>query len=660
MIGICRVKLSSRQWYWRLIRLGLLVTGFSTSATAQTQDPALQSVSRALADAERGQLTPTAIDALNNHPLAHWIQYANLVRTIDQLDPAQAQHFLVENAGQPVARLFLTQWLAALARRQNWSAFLALWVPSGDINLRCAYQHARLASQQADSLWAKDVQQIWLSTGTPLAQECDEVIRAFQARGYLTDALLWQRLELAATAQQPQVMRDIANQLSVPERSLANQYAAFIQSADDRPSSWPKTNRSRLIAAAGLMALASQNPDAAEALLKKIESSLRFTATQISQIRYQIALWSAASYLPQAAHRLAVVPHTAYDNRLREWRVREAIARHDFPAAIAAIKAMPATQRDNPHWRYLLGRLYERVGDAARATALYRLVATSSTFDGFLAADILHQPYTLCPWTIDLPAPAKQSITQDPRFQRAIALYQINRLRWAQLEWDAYVKTLNDQQRRLAVAVANDLGWYDRAVHSLGKQPEELRLYSLRFPQAYVDIIRQQAALNGIEPAWIAAQIRAESTFNVQIQSSANALGLMQILPATANAIAQHHALSDYQGTQSLFDPSVNIHIGAVYLRELLDQYQLPHFAIAAYNAGPTATQRWLDQRTYDDPEFWIETIPYRETRDYVSRVLAFSVIYDWRLNANALPLSARLHRQLSQARKAFVCPTAH
>jgi soluble lytic murein transglycosylase len=93
----------------------------------------------------------------------------------------------------------------------------------------------------------------------------------------------------------------------------------------------------------------------------------------------------------------------------------------------------------------------------------------------------------------------------------------------------------------------------------------------------------------------------------------------------------------------------------------MLDRFdKLPYMAIAAYNAGPTPIGRWREARSQLDPDFFIETIPYKETRDYVTRVLAFSVIYDWRLNGTAAPLSARMQGRLvddPSQRRAFSCP---
>jgi soluble lytic murein transglycosylase len=89
------------------------------------------------------------------------------------------------------------------------------------------------------------------------------------------------------------------------------------------------------------------------------------------------------------------------------------------------------------------------------------------------------------------------------------------------------------------------------------------------------------------------------------------------------------------------------------------DKYGQTYIAIAAYNAGPAPVARWQAQRPAMDPDFWIETISYKETREYVARVLAFSVIYDWRLNGSAVPVSERMRGREGTARKAFSCPAA-
>ena len=223
-------------------------------------------------------------------------------------------------------------------------------------------------------------------------------------------------------------------------------------------------------------------------------------------------------------------------------------------------------------------------------------------------------------------------------------------------EWNDALSRFDDPRRRAAVAVAQEQGWFDRGVFGLGKVPDEQRLYRLRFPLHHDADIRAAARRHDLDPAWIAAEIRAESVFNPNARSPANARGLMQLLPGTAAGVARRTGLP-YAGAESLYDSSTNIALGSAYLREMEDKYGAAYQAIAAYNAGPTPTARWLSQRPAHDPDLWIETISYKETRDYVARVLAFSAIYDWLLDGDALPVSERMLGRTGGARKPFACP---
>ena len=247
---------------------------------------------------------------------------------------------------------------------------------------------------------------------------------------------------------------------------------------------------------------------------------------------------------------------------------------------------------------------------------------------------------------------------------RALQLYALDRKGWAVREWNDALSRFNDAQRRLAVEVAQDNGWFDRGVFGLvnvggQRYPDETRLYRLRFPLHHDATIRREAARNNLDPAWIAAEIRAESVFDPNARSSADARGLMQVLPGTGASVASKIGVP-WKGGESLYDADTNIVLGTAYLRQLLDKYGgKPYQVIAGYNAGPAPLNRWMSQRPTMDPDFWIETISYKETRDYVARVLAFSTVYDWRLNGDALRLSDRLLGRTDGPRKAFTCPQA-
>lgn len=628
----------------------LLTAALPACAGAQSLPAADPAARAALQAAERGQVTP-ALPA--GHPLFAWMEMAALRARLDSLPVATAQGFLDRNSGSPAGETFRDVWLAQLARRGDWNSFLQAWQPRQDTALRCAHLQAQAASGRKDGQWQQQVSQLWAEAGKSLPDRCDAVIDQLA----MTDALRWQRFDAALAAGQSAIMRRAARGLPADQLALANRYAAYLDGADGSASQWPRNERSRAAAAAGLAALARKNPDSAEQLLPAIHNALQLSPEQLGQVKYQIALWTVASYLPGSAQRLAAVPAGAWDERLHEWQVREAMARSDWPAALDALQRMPEAQREDARWQWFTARMLEKTGRQSAAQVWLQRAARSPSFHGYLAADRLNRPYALCPLELDGDSALRTEVAGNPALQRALMLHQLDRPGWAAREWAHALSGFNDVQRQHAVALASTAGWYDRAVFAL-KGEQEMRLYSLRFPLHHDADIRRHAAANGLDPAWVAAEIRAESTFNPNARSPANALGLMQVIPSTGQAVANRLGLANYRGANSLYDPETNIRIGTAYLRELKEKYgNKPYVVLAAYNAGPTPTGRWLTQRGDFDPDIWIETISYKETRDYVARVLAFSVIYDWRLNGKAVSLGDRIAGRLGQASRRFACP---
>ena len=142
----------------------------------------------------------------------------------------------------------------------------------------------------------------------------------------------------------------------------------------------------------------------------------------------------------------------------------------------------------------------------------------------------------------------------------------------------------------------------------------------LRYPLRYEAHIRGHARNYGLDPALVASIIRTESRFRPTTRSPAGAVGLMQLLPATAEGIAQRTGGSRFN-TADLEDPEINIRYGCWYLRHLRTKYQAhpnaTDLALAAYNAGQTNVDRWIAATPQGAP---VE-IRFAETRDYIRRV---------------------------------------
>lgn len=622
--------------------------------------PALKA---AFETATRTGLDDIALAGFRGQPLAGWLEYSALRKRLDSLPVATGQQFLKRYAAQAVSTAFRNDWLKALAARNEWNAFLDSWTNGiDDTSLRCLRLQALMQLNRVDAAWTAEAQALWRSSGESLPAQCDPVFSLLSNQNGLPDTLRWERFDMAVDAARPEVMRSIASGLLSAEVAQANAYAAYFDAPDAQVETWPKTERSRKVASAALAKFAKASPDRVEALLPSVASTLGMNEQERGKVLYQIALWTVASYLPDSARRLANVPASAYDESLHEWRVREALSRSDWAAARQAIAAMPESQRNDSRWLYFAARTDELTGAAAQAKTLYAQAALKSDFHGFLAADRLGQPYTLCPWQPAQAPAAKQTVANDAALVRALQLYQLDRKGWAAREWSDALSRFTPEQRRLAVEVAQDNGWFDRGVFGLinvnGKRyPEEQRLYTLRFPLHHADSIRREATRNALDPAWVAAEIRAESVFDPSARSGADARGLMQVLPSTGAATAKKIGLP-WQGDSSLYDPDTNIALGTAYLRQLMDRYGgKPYQVIAGYNAGPAPLNRWLTQRPDMDADFWIETISYKETRDYVARVLSFSTIYDWRLNGDAHRLIDRMQGSVDGVRKGFACP---
>jgi soluble lytic murein transglycosylase len=153
------------------------------------------------------------------------------------------------------------------------------------------------------------------------------------------------------------------------------------------------------------------------------------------------------------------------------------------------------------------------------------------------------------------------------------------------------------------------------------------RLYH-RYPLAYWEIIQNKAREAEVDPYLVVALIRQESLFDTRARSSAAALGLMQLLSPTATRVAKQLGLKP-PTNEKLFDPELNVILGTRYLQSLLRRYSNNWFkAIAAYNAGEAAVDRWEKDIVTDDIEEFVERIPYLETRQYVKLVLRNHRIY--------------------------------
>jgi soluble lytic murein transglycosylase len=619
-----------------------LFAGAAQAATTEAQRNAFR---QAYATAQQGgDAWRAQAQGLSDYVLYPYLEAASLEHDLRQIDRPRVEAYLKQYPDLIPASDLRRDFLGELARREAWDDYLALYQPGLGDTAACNALKARLAhGEKLD--FNRDLADLWKKASLPGA--CTPVIAAAHDQGLLTADRLWTRIQNAADAGKGETIATLAPWLPAADVVDAKRLATALtnpSAAVAAASGWPDTTRARQAAALALQRLARRQSASADSGWNALQQHFAFSEQQRGGVLNALALYHATDFDDGALDRLAALPVAAQTDATREWRVRVALARQDWPAALAALDALGETQKQDGEWRYFRARVLARLGRDAQAKPLYAGVAREATYFGFLAADSIDAPYAICPLQLANDDTREQSLLANPGLQRAFELFAVGLQKAGRREWTRALDGADPTTLRLAADLAYRQGWYDRAVFTLNSG-DALRLYEQRFPLARQDGVIQQSAEAGIEASWAYAIIRAESAWMSDARSGANARGLMQLLPATAANVAKRNGLP-WNGGESLYDPPTNIELGTRYLAQMASRYSgSPWLASTAYNAGPGKVDQWLGARGTLDPDLFVTSIPYRETREYVARVMAFAVIYDWRVNGSALPISTRMTR---------------
>jgi soluble lytic murein transglycosylase len=605
---------------------------------------------------------------LEDYPLYPYLDLAALQHRIVDAKTEEVEKFLARYPNTLPAQILRESFLLELARRQDWKSFAALYTGSEkNRDLQCDELQAKISANQPID-FDTELKPLWLAPKL-LPSSCDMAVQWAISKNKIGEVLIWQRIDAAAQAAQADVVASSATLLDGVNKTAAEKIAGALHDPSatlNDASSWTDGPHARDALVVALTRLARKDSDGAYAQWTALAPKFKFDDEQRGRVLRAIGVFSASSYAPDALARLDAIPASAEDDTSHEWHVRAALAAQDWKAALHALQGMSETQKADARWRYLRARTLVKLGREHEAEPIFASISQEANFHGFLAADWIDQPYSICSTALTATADEEKIVRNNASLQRAFEFFALDRLSEARREWDFAFANLDPSQRRLAADVATKRGWYDRAVYSLN-QGDDLHLYDLRFPLARRDQIERDARAAGIDPAWAYAIIRAESAWTADAHSGADAYGLMQLLPGTAKQLAKAEKI-DFNGAANLFDPDLNIRLGTRYLGNMAMRYDgSAWLASAAYNAGVDPVGRWVNARDGLEPDFFIETIPYKETREYVARVLAFSVIYDWRMHGSAQSLASKMTR-IGQPysppgddapRKSVVCPSS-
>ncbi len=585
-------------------------------------------------------------------PLQPYLTFAWLYYNLDQARAADIDRFLQQYPRVPVSRLLRTRWLQRLARQKDWPALLRYWQPQSSQALRCDHLRARWETGKlAETGFRQALEKLWLN-GHSLPRNCDPLLRLQRQRGWLNEDLRWQRFQRAMEAGQRSLARWLAGQLQAHKRWAHDwlRVHGHLNRLVRKARHWPDQDAARTILFQELYRLAVRQPAEVRTALNGPLSRFAWDAERKNRLLARTALFAATDGLPEARQWLEAALQQENDPQLRHWALLRALAEQDYWAVLRQYEQLPGHDQQDNQWLYWKARALEATGQAEPARHLYLFLSRKSSYYGFLAADRLAKPYNLCQQTSGLDLARMQALLDRPALQRALALREAGQMHYARMELAAFQPTLSGEEKKQLALILDDEGWHDASIRLLTDSP---RLYTRRFPLAFLPMVKTQARQQHLPPSLLLAIIRAESAFAPQARSPVGARGLMQLMPAVARKLARKFRIHPWH-TRRLEDPALNIRFGAAHLADYLRRFRShPIPGIAAYNAGPDPVSRWLKRPESQDTLIWMETLPFGETREYLRKVLAYQVIYQWRLKQR----SSRISTWLQPLNQAF--PTA-
>ena len=634
--------LNSRFTASLLVFLPLSLGSAPAAASIEQQRQLFHEASFAL---ERNQITRfnRILAELEDYPARPYLEYDMFRRRVGQMKPDQVESFLRRFADFPFAYHARGKWLSVLARRGDWNNYLAFFDGRENTRLRCLAFKARLQTGQTDGL-VDEIARVWLR-GYSQPSECDPAFAYFLDHHATPEQVIWQRIEKAFKARRPNLARYLGRKLDPTEQKIVETW----YHAHKRPERSLKrladradTVRNRAIIAHALDRLARKNSLKALEHWNLLRDDFAFSSEQIEQVQRRIALSAAYQHKSEAGTLLQQMPASVMNDQAYLWLARIQLRAHDWAGLRQTINRMPAHLYQENEWQYWLSRALEAEGQLVDSLNLLEQLADRSSYYGFLAADKLRREYRIeqedaAADAIDEP----DFLADKPHMLGARELYYLDRLVDAKREWFQALRYLDAEQIKQAAKLASSWQWHDSAIRTVAKT-EHRNDFSLRFPMPYKDQVLEHARAKELDPSLIYGVMRRESLFDPLARSHVGALGLMQLMPSTARNVARSLGMKRPRKSDILRIEN-NIRFGTHYLRTVMNRFDNNvALAAAAYNAGPRNVVRWLPRENTMPADLWVETVPFRETRNYVQAVLAYSTVFDRSLGRDTL-MSSRM-----------------
>jgi len=588
---------------------------------------------QAYAAAEQKIVTDDSAElkAYSLYPYLQQLRLQNALTASVAADSDRAiEVFLQAQGTAPVARDLRRAWLASLATRQQWEAYLANYRETDDIALRCHALSARLALQRMDGVQA-NAAALW-SVAADSQSACEPAFTWLKAQSAFTPDLIEKRVRLALRSANPSFARQLIAMLPKESQSTLLAWAELIErprNAIDDAIAQPDKKIEPDALLDGWTRLARSDQGGAMQRYKTLVQARKLDEATASRFALELALALSWSRRSEALQYFSRVRPSEQDDRAHEWHARAALWEEDWSLVRKVVAAMPPTLAKQTRWKYWAARAAELQDERSAARTQYSALLTDDNYYAALAAARLGIAYTPQQESLIADEGQLQTLMLDPALARARELLQTtsNTLRsYAYEEWRSAYTKMNADARKQAIVLATRWGWYDQAV-TIAAQQGVFNDYALFYPRPFDPAVTLGAQRASIPASLIYATLRQESLYRTDALSTAGAKGVMQLLPETARGVARRWRLNE---KGDLFDPDVNIPIGAAKLREMIDRFDgQTALALAAYNAGPNTIPRWSPPET-KELDIWVENIPYNETRTYVQRVYWHSLVFSW------------------------------
>jgi soluble lytic murein transglycosylase len=580
---------------------------------------------------------------LQDYPAQPYLVYDSFRRNIRNKTPQQVEDFLQRYAEFPFAYQARGRWLDVLARRGDWENYLAFFDGRANTRQQCLSFQGRLKLGQLEGL-SEEIGKIWMR-GYSQPDQCDPAFSYYLKTHEQPEQVIWLRIEKAFKARRPNLALYLGKKLDAQSRTVVETWYR----AHKRPESSLKkladasdNGKNRAIIVHAVERLARRDALKALASWNLIRDQFSFTQEQKDQAQLRIALSAASQHEPEARALLSGLDPETMNDQAYLWLARMQLRGRDWPGLLNTINRMPAHLQEENEWRYWLSRSMEAEGQLSGSLSLLEELSDKSSYYGFLAADKLKREYRIEQENASSSEIDEEAfLAENPHMLRARELFFLDRLIDAKREWFQALRYLDQDQIKQAATLASKWQWHDSAIRTVAKTPHRSD-YSLRFPMPYKQQVFEHARARELDPALIYGVMRRESLFDPLARSSVGALGLMQLMPSTARSVAHSLGMERPRKSDILLVEN-NIRFGTHYLRTVMNRFDNNvALAAAAYNAGPGNVRRWLPRNSVMSADLWVETVPFKETRNYVQAVLAYSTVFDKSLGKNTL-MSSRM-----------------